>query len=61
MIVRCHVCHADPCGRWKPPPAMIFVDSYAEGGPAYACRSHLSPKKEEEVAARERAKGGRLQ
>jgi hypothetical protein len=26
MIIRCHICNADPCGRWKSPPAMIFCD-----------------------------------
>lgn len=25
MIIRCHVCNADPDGRLKSPPAMTFV------------------------------------
>ena len=32
MIIRCNVCGADPCGRWKSPPAMIFGDRYREDG-----------------------------
>jgi hypothetical protein len=30
MIIRCHVCNADPAARWKSPPAMIFRDPYRE-------------------------------
>jgi hypothetical protein len=46
MIIRCHVCSADPDRRWKSPPAMIFHDTYREDGsarddPLHACRDHL--------------------
>jgi hypothetical protein len=62
MIIRCHICNADPCGRWKSPPAMIFCDPYREDGsarddPVHACRDHLSPKREEEIQAREKDRG----
>lgn len=65
MIIRCHVCCADPLGRWKQP-AIIFHDLYREGGGArddtvYACRDHLSAKREEEIQTREKGhwkKGG---
>jgi hypothetical protein len=54
MIIRCHVCGADPCARWKPPPARIFIDPCEVDGslrdiPVYACRDHLSPKREAEI------------
>ena len=54
MIIRCHVCSADPCARWKPPPARIFIDPYEVDGslrdvPVYTCRDHLSPKREAEI------------
>jgi hypothetical protein len=52
----CHICQADPAGRWKQPPAMIFIDS-VDGEKRYACRDHLSPEKEAEVKERERKKG----
>ena len=54
MIVKCHVCNADPCGRWRLPPACIFIDPYRSDGGRYACRDHLTPKREEEIRARER-------
>jgi hypothetical protein len=62
MIIRCHVCNADPDGRWKSPPAMIFCDPYREDGskrddPVPACRDHLSPKREEEIQRREKDLG----
>ena len=64
MIIRCNICSADPCGRWKQPPAMIFCDPYREDGstrddPVHACRDHLSPKREEEIQSREKDRGGR--
>ena len=31
MIVRCNACSADPCARWKPPPARIFILSELTG------------------------------
>lgn len=65
MIIRCPVCSADPDGRWKSPPAMIFRDRYLEDGSirkdesgqnvfVYACRDHLSEKREEEIQTREK-------
>jgi hypothetical protein len=62
MKIRCHVCNADPAGRWRQPPAIIFIDPYQEDGgarddPVYACRSHVSPKKEEAIQARELGRG----
>jgi hypothetical protein len=58
MIIRC-LCGADPAGRWKSPPAMIFQDRYRGDGSkrddiVYACRDHLSPKREEEIQEREK-------
>jgi hypothetical protein len=32
MIIRCHVCGADPAGRWKSPPGIIFHDPYLDDG-----------------------------
>ena len=60
VIIRCHVCEADPAARWKSPPAIIFHDRYREDGSkrkddsgqdvfVYACRDHLSAKREEEI------------
>jgi hypothetical protein len=70
MIIRCHVCNADPAGRWKSPPAMIFCDPYRDDGSVrrdanqivfvHACRDHLSPKREEEIRGREKDRGGAL-
>ena len=57
MIIRCHVCLADPCGRWKQPPAIIFIDRYLKREPVYACRDHLSARRAEEIYAREHALG----
>ena len=53
MLIRCFDCHADPAGRWVQPPASVFVDRYQASGtlranPVYACRAHLSAKREEE-------------
>jgi hypothetical protein len=63
MIIRCR-CNADPAGRWKSPPAMIFCDPYWEDGstrkdPDFvpACRDHLSPKREDEIQRREKDLG----
>ena len=56
MIMRCHVCNADPRGRWKQPPACIFID-HDDGGGRYACRDHLSGRREAEIKARERDLG----
>ena len=60
MIVRCHICNADPCGRWRSPPMCIFIDPYQEDGdarddPVYACRDCLSAKREAEICVRERS------
>jgi DNA (cytosine-5)-methyltransferase 1 len=62
MIIRCDVCNADPAGRWKSPPAMIFRDPYREDGsarddPVPACRDHLSAKREKEIQEREKDRG----
>jgi hypothetical protein len=56
MIIRCDVCGTDPCGRWKAPPAIIFRDPYREGGDGsvYACRDHLSAKREKRFKSGER-------
>jgi hypothetical protein len=51
-IVACHICRADPIGRWRKPPQMIFID-----GDVYACRDHVSAEKEAEVQKRERERG----
>jgi hypothetical protein len=48
MIIRCQVCQADPLGRWKQPPACIFVvDQRRTGASRYACRDHLPPQRKE--------------
>ena len=60
MIVRCHACQKDPAGHFKQPPALIFVDPYAEGGARYACREHVPPRKEEELQQHEQARGYKL-
>jgi hypothetical protein len=68
VIIRCQVCGADPAGRWKSPPAMIFRDRYREDGSirkddsgqdvfVYACRDHLSEKREKEIQEREKDHG----
>lgn len=52
--IRCHVCHADPLGRWKQPPACIFIDPYRKDcGSQYRCRDCLSPRREDEIQRRE--------
>jgi hypothetical protein len=63
MIIKCD-CGADPCGRWKQPPAIIFHDFYWPNGsrrrdPDFvrSCRSCLSERREEETQARERTLG----
>ena len=56
MIIRCHVCNADPAGRWRSPPMCIFID-HVNGERVYSCRDHLSARKEEEIRVRERERG----
>ena len=62
MIIRC-ACGADPGGRWKKPAMCIFVDPYAKDaatssrGYAYACREHLSMRRETEIKEYEAAHG----
>jgi hypothetical protein len=53
VIIKCHVCNADPAGRWRSPPMCIFID-HVKGERVYACRDHLTPRKEE-VMVRERS------
>ena len=54
MTIRCHTCRADPAGgRWRSPPMCIFVD-HVGGERVYACRDHLSQRREEEIRVRER-------
>jgi hypothetical protein len=56
MIIKCEACSADPIGRWRKPPAMIF----AEGNGCdrrFFCRDHLPAKKKEQIEARERGLG----
>ncbi len=58
MIVKCHVCGADPAGRWVKPSALIFIDNHRkDGGSKYRCRAHVSAKREREIQAREAALG----
>ena len=55
MIIRCHICHADPCARWREPPMMIFIDGrQSTDGSQYRCRDHVSPAKDEKLKAREK-------
>ena len=57
-VICCGVCRRDPCGRWTPEPAMIFIDPYrSDGGSKYRCRAHLSPQREEKIQQRERERG----
>ena len=56
MIIRCHLCHADPCGRWGQR-ACIFVEPQPKGEERYRCRDHVSPAKEQELKARDRERG----
>ena len=64
MIIRCQSAGADPSGRWKSPPAMIFRDTYREDDGkredddfVHACRGHLSSKRDEEIQRREKDRG----
>ena len=58
MLIRCHACRGDPCARWMPQAAMMFADGVdADSRRRFACRDHLSPKREEEIKAREKALG----
>lgn len=59
MLIRCHVCHRDPAGRWVQPPALIFCEDIT-GETIRACREHVSKAKEAELQARERALGFKL-
>ena len=53
-VICCHVCRADPIGRWKEPSAMIFIDGrQSTDGSHYRCRDHVSPAKDEKLKARE--------
>jgi hypothetical protein len=57
-LIRCHVCHADPIGRWVQLPACVFVDPHrTDGGSRYRCREHVSPQREGELQRRERELG----
>jgi hypothetical protein len=56
MIICCAVCQSDPIGRWRQPPAMMFVD-HVVGDRHYFCRDHLPAKKREQIEAREKALG----
>jgi hypothetical protein len=58
MLIRCHVCPADPAGRWKNPAALIFIEDPGAAGPRrYACREHISERKEAELQKREKERG----
>jgi hypothetical protein len=52
---RCHVCQADSTGCGTRPSTLIFID-----GDKYACREHVSSKKEAELKKRERQLGFEL-
>jgi hypothetical protein len=55
MIIKCFTCGGDPAGRWKEPPAMIFIDGpKATDGSQYRCRDHVSPAKDAKLKAREK-------
>jgi hypothetical protein len=59
MILRCHACNADPDGRWKSSAATTFYDPCRKDGNdrdvfVYACRDHLSAKREEEIQRQEK-------
>jgi hypothetical protein len=57
-VICCHICRADPFGRWKHPPAMVFIDGrQSTDASQYRCRDHLSPKREEQIKMREKALG----
>ena len=61
--IRCFECGADPAGfNSKQPPRCIFIDRYqahdeADDGSQYYCRAHVSAKREQELATRERERG----
>jgi hypothetical protein len=62
VIIKCHVCGADPAGRWKKPAALIFINRMVEdeegiARPEYRCRTHISAKRETELQAREAQRG----
>lgn len=57
MPICCFHCGADPAGRWKQPPALIFIDPYRQAKPVYSCRADLTPQREAEIQAREKALG----
>jgi hypothetical protein len=61
IAIRCHVCNADPGGRWVQPPALVFIDepprAKAREPEHYHCREHLSAKREAEIQTRERELG----
>jgi hypothetical protein len=54
-VICCHICRADPIGRWKQPPAMILIDPCPDDDRRHACRDHLSPKREEQIRTREKS------
>jgi hypothetical protein len=58
MIICCHACRHYPAGPWTQPSAMMFADGVdADGRRRFACRDHLSTKREEGIRAREKALG----
>jgi hypothetical protein len=76
LIIKCHICDGDPAGRWREPAVEIYHDFYAEEGRevtvdeegnahdrgfAYSCRRHLTPRRELELQAGERARGWRAE
>jgi hypothetical protein len=66
IIIRCHVCGADPAGRWVQPPALIYIDEpppdpkthrRVDRKPEhYRCRAHVSEQKEEAIQKSERTR-----
>ena len=53
MIIKCHICSADPAARWLSPPQNIYVDRHrSDGGSKYRCFAHLSERRREEIEAR---------
>jgi hypothetical protein len=71
MIIRCAVCRADPAGRWKQPPALLYRDPRqdtppppgvrdeyrARWRPKFFCREHVSSKRKGEIERMEEARG----
>jgi hypothetical protein len=55
-VICCSTCRADPIGRWKQPPAMIFAEG-KDDDRHYFCRDHLPAKKKEQIETRERDLG----